>query len=80
VTPPPPKCAQSLHLFDLGLDLGFGAFGKVLILLGFDSGDVVKSSFQISKAPRGIYPRGFLFLFSILFFVSFFLPVLSIAD
>jgi len=28
--------------FDLGLDLGFRVFGKVLIFLGFDVGDIAK--------------------------------------
>jgi hypothetical protein len=53
------------------LDFGFWVIGKVLILLGFAAGDVVKSSFQIGKAPEESSLRGSWFVFS---------TVLSIED
>jgi hypothetical protein len=49
--------------FELGLDSGSWVTGKVLILLGFDVGDIGKVFISNKKSPGGKVPQGLLVRF-----------------
>jgi len=63
---PPQNACKVFILFELGLDFLSWVIGKVLILLGFDVGDVGKVLISNKKSPGGKFPQGLLRL-SLLF-------------